>query len=166
MQNKFNLKIQHQQEFKSYEKYFRNHSSLLELGYNTREWRSAALSYEFGKNFDSNYTLLTGRLQQIVAQNLSFEYNLTRLSFSPDPSKKSTWIHVILANQNFTKDLFLKVFYQINSAIDKNNIQVVFVYRFQPPFGLLHERNRKGTAKFGETGTQGHTLFVKLAYVF
>jgi hypothetical protein len=60
----------------------------------------------------------------------------------------------------------LKIFYQIHTAIDKRNIQAVFVYRFQPPFGSLQVVYQKGTARFGETGTQGHTLFLKLAYVF
>ena len=51
-------------------------------------------------------------------------------------------------------------------GIDKENIQVLFVYRFQPPFGLIQLVYQKGTAAFGEAGTQGHTLFLKVAYVF
>ncbi|MFC2170285.1 DUF5916 domain-containing protein, partial [Acidobacteriota bacterium] len=166
LQNKFSLKLRHQQEYKLYEKEFRNHNSTLELGYNTREWRSVTLSYQFGKNFDSDFSLLGGRLRQYINQNLSVEYSLSRLFLSPDPENESTWIHVIVANQYFTKDLFLKLFYQTNSGIGKKNIQVVFVYRFQPPFGLVQLVYQKGTAKFGEAGTQGHTLFLKLAYVF
>jgi len=166
LENKLSFKLSHNQEYKLYEKGFRNYSSSLELGYNTREWESAALSFQFGKNFDSNFTLLSQKLKKNITQNLSLEYSLTKLSLSPDPYNESTWIHLILANQYFTKDLFLKVFYQINTVIDKHNIQAVFVYRFQPPFGLIQLAYQKGTAKFGEAGTQGHTLFLKLAYVF
>jgi hypothetical protein len=43
---------------------------------------------------------------------------------------------------------------------------VLFVYRFQPPFGLIQLAYQKGTARFGEAGTQGHTLFFKIAYMF
>jgi hypothetical protein len=45
-------------------------------------------------------------------------------------------------------------------------LQVVFVWRFQPPFGLVQLAYQKGTAKLGATGEQGHTLFFKVAYVF
>ncbi len=165
-QNKFRFKFRHDQEYKLYEKKFRNQSSILELGYKTREWESVILSYKFGKNFDSDFTLISGRLRQNISRSLSLEYNLTKLSYSPDPENRSTWIHVIRATQHFTNDLFFKIFYQINSTIDKRNIQAVFVYRFQPPFGSIQLAYQKGTATFGEKGTQDHTLFLKLAYIF
>jgi hypothetical protein len=164
--NKFSIRLRHNQEFKLFEKEFRNHSSILELGYNTREWESMKLSYQFGKNFDSDFNLLSGLIRQNINQNLSLEYDLTRLSLDPDPAEESTWIHVVRVTQYFTKDLFLKVFYQINTVIEKKNIQVVFVYRFQPPFGAIQVAYQKGTAEFGERGKQGHTLFLKLAYIF
>lgn len=166
LQNKLRFKFRHQQEYKLYEKKFRNYNSSVDIGYNTREWQSVSISYQNGRNFDSDFTLIAGKLRQYLSRNLSLEYTLTNLSLSPDPGNESTWIHVIVANQYFTKDLFLKLFYQINSVIDKRNIQVVFVYRFQPPFGLFQLAYQKGTAKFGEKGVQGHTLFLKLAYVF
>ena len=166
LQNKLRLKFRHEQEYKLFEKEFRNHNSSLDIGYNTREWQSVSMSYKYGRNFDSDFTLIGGRLRQYLSRDLSLEYTLSKLYLSPDPENESTWIHVIVANQYFTKDLFLKIFYQINSVIDKRNIQVVFVYRFQPPFGLFQLAYQKGTAKFGQKGVQGHTLFLKLAYVF
>ncbi|MBN1223546.1 MAG: carbohydrate binding family 9 domain-containing protein [Candidatus Aminicenantes bacterium] len=166
LRNKFNFSLQHNQEYKLYEKDFRNHRTRAEIGYNTREWESAALSYESGKNFDSDFSLISGIIRQKLSQSLSAEYSLTRLSLDPDPEKQSTWIHALRVNQYFTKDLFLKVFFQTNSSIDKQNIQIVLVYRFQPPFGLIQLAYQKGTAEFGERGDQGHTLFIKFAYVF
>ncbi|MCK4819026.1 hypothetical protein KA005_24850, partial [bacterium] len=166
LQNKFSFKFRHNQEYKLYEKEFRNYSSILELGYNTREWESVNLSYQFGRNFDSEFYLLTGLLKQKVTKDISFEYSLTRLALSPDPENESTWIHVIRTTQSFTTDLFLKLFYQINTAIEKRNIQVVFVYRFQPPFGFIQLAYQRGSTKFGIKGDEGHTLFLKLAYVF
>lgn len=160
LHNKLSLKIRHDQEYKLYEKEFRNFSSTVELGYNKREWESASVGFQIGKNFDSDFTLLSGMIKKNIARILSFEYSLSKLMLSPDPEKKSTWIHIILTNLYFTKDLFLKCFYQINSSIDKHNIQAVFVYRFQPPFGQIQLAYQKGTAKLGEAGTQGHTLFM------
>jgi hypothetical protein len=171
LQNKFSLNIEHTSEYKAqdnerFEKDFRNYETEFELGYNTREWQHARISYGFGRNFDSDFQLVKGRLNYKLTQDFSLQYSLTRLMFEPDPEGETTWIHVIRATNYFTNDLFIKVFYQINSAIDKKNIQVLFVYRFQPPFGFIQLAYQKGTARFGERGTQGHALFLKIAYMF
>jgi hypothetical protein len=171
LRNKFSLNVEHHQEFKGqddefFEKDFRNHETEFELGYNTREWQHASISYVFGRNFDSDFQLVEGSLNFKITQDFSFQYSLNRLMLDPDPEGESTWIHVIRATNYFTPDLFIKVFYQVNTSIDKHNVQVVFVYRFQPPFGLIQLAYQKGTARFGEAGTQGHTLFLKFAYMF
>jgi hypothetical protein len=166
LKNKLSFEVQHHEEYKLYEKDFRNRETELTLGYNTREWQSAEVTYSFGKNFDLDFRLVEGKLNYKVTRDFALEYGLTRLVFDPDPEKESTWIHVIRATNYFTKDLFLKVFYQVNSSIDKKNIQVLFVYRFQPPFGLIQLAYQKGTARFGEKGNQGHTLFFKIAFMF
>jgi hypothetical protein len=67
---------------------------------------------------------------------------------------------------NFTPDLFLKVFFQSSSAIDRKNVQAVFVWRYRPPFGTVQIAYERGTAPFGERSEQGNTLFLKLSYVF
>ncbi len=166
LKNKFSFGLRHEQEYKLFEKDFRNNYTTFDLGYNTREWQSVFAAYQFGRNYDSDFTLITAGVQQNLTRQLSLDYSLSKLELNPDPENESTWIHIFVANQYFTKDLFLKVFYQINTSIDKNNVQVTFAYRFQPPFGLVQVAYQKGTAEFGEVGTQGHTLFLKLAYVF
>jgi len=171
LKNKLSFAAEHHQEFKGqddefFEKDFRNHETGFTLGYNTREWQHASLSYGFGRNFDLDFQLVKGRLNYKITQDFSFQYSLTRLMFEPDPEEESTWIHVLRATYYFTNDLFIKIFYQENTSIDKQNIQVLFVYRFQPPFGLIQLAYQKGTARFGEAGTQGHTLFLKIAYMF
>lgn len=164
--NKFSFSTEHHQEFKLFEKKFRNNQTELQLGYNTRESQSASIAYIFGHNFEQDFQLVEGSLRYNFTKTFSFQYSLEYLSLKPDPEQESTWIHVIRASQYFTNDLFIKVFFQTNSAIDKRNIQVLFVYRFQPPFGSLQLAYQKGTARFGEKGAQGHTLFVKFAYMF
>ena len=79
---------------------------------------------------------------------------------------QGTWIHVLRADQFFTKDLFLRLFFQTNSAIDRKNTQVVFVYRYLPPFGTIQVAYQRGTAAFGQRSTQGDTLFLKATTVF
>lgn len=166
LRNKFSFEVQHSEEYKLYEKEFRNRQTELNLGYNTREWQSAEIAWSFGRNYDLDFHLVEGRLNYKLTSDFSLEYGLTRLTFNPDPEKENTWIHVFRATNYFAKDLFLKVFYQIHTAIDKRNIQVLFVYRFQPPFGLVQLAYQKGTARFGERGNQDHALFFKVAFVF
>ena len=48
----------------------------------------------------------------------------------------------------FTPDLLVRVFFQTNSAIDRRNIQAVFVYRYLPPFGQIQLAYQRGTAEF------------------
>jgi hypothetical protein len=166
LKNKFSLGIDHTREYKLYEKDFRNNETEFSLSYNEREWQSAHIEYAFGRNFDRDFRLYETGLNYMLARNLSLEYSLERLVFEPDPERESTWIHVIRATNYFTKDLFLKIFYQTNSSIDKHNVQVLFVWRFQPPFGMVQLAFQKGTARFGVRGSQGNTLFLKFAYMF
>ncbi len=166
LKNKFSITLEHHEEFKLYEKEFRNRQSEIDVGYNTREWQHASVTYSFGRNFDRDFQLLEGNVNFKLTQDLSISYGLERVLFDPDPENDSTWIHVVRATNYFTNDLFIKLFYQINTVIDKSNIQVLFVYRFQPPFGSIQVAYQKGTAEFGERGTQGHTLFIKFAYMF
>jgi hypothetical protein len=166
LKNKFSLAVEYHEEYKLYEKEFRNRESALQLGYNTREWQSVAVAYSFGRNFDLDFQLVEGNVNFKLTRDLSVSYELTRLIFVPDPERESTWIHVVRATNYFTPDIFIKLFYQINAVIDKSNIQVLFVYRFQPPFGSVQVAYQKGTGEFGERGTQGHTLFLKFAYMF
>ena len=53
-----------------------------------------------------------------------------------------------------------------NSAIERNNVQAVFVYRYLPPFGTLQVACQCGTAAFGQPSTQGNTMFLKATTVF
>lgn len=166
LKNKFSLQLEHHEEYKLYEKEFRNRESVIEVGYNTREWQSAELAYSFGRNFDLDFFLWEGSVNFKLTRDLSVSYLLEHVVFDPDPENETTWIHVVRATNYFTNDLFLKLFYQVNTTIDKSNIQVLFVYRFQPPFGSVQIAYQKGTGEFGERGTQGHTLFLKIAYMF
>jgi hypothetical protein len=166
LENKFSITAEHHEEYKLYEKDFRNRQTEIDIGYNTREWQNVSVAYSFGKNFDRDFQLLEGNVNFKLTKDLSISYGLERVLFDPDPENDSTWIHVIRATNYFTNDLFIKLFYQLNTVIDKSNIQVLFVYRFQPPFGSIQVAYQKGTGEFGEKGEQGHTLFLKFAYMF
>jgi len=164
--NRFTTSFDYAEEFKLFEDRFRNRAIGFDLGYNTREYQSVEIGYEFGRNFGADYALLSGGLKRKVTEQLSLEYELQRLTLTPDPDRESTWIHVFRGSQFFTKDLFLRFFYQINSAIERHNVQATFVYRYLPPFGTVQMVYQRGTAEFGQRSRQGHTLFVKATTVF
>lgn len=64
-----------------------------------------------------------------------------------------------------TSRLFLRVFFQTKSVINRRNVQAVFVYRYLPPFGTIQGAYQRGTAEFGPPSEQGHTLFLKITTV-
>jgi hypothetical protein len=164
--SRLNARAAHSEEFKRFEADFRNRRTRFQLGYNTREFQSARVAFQFGRNFDADFALWTGALGYKVTQGLSVEYELQRLTLEPDPADESTWIHVVRANQFFTNDLYLRAFFQTNSAIDRENVQAVFVYRYRPPFGTIQLAFQRGTAAFGQRSAQENTLFLKVTGVF
>jgi hypothetical protein len=166
LRNRLSFEVAHTEEFKRFEKDFRNRRTGFELGYNTREFQSVQVGYRVGRNFDADFQLWTAEAGYKLTPSLSVEYELERLALNPDPDRESTWIHVLRANQFFTKDLFLRVFFQTSSAIDRRNVQAVFVYRYNPPFGTIQVAYQRGTAGFGERSKQGNTLFLKVTGVF
>lgn len=166
LRNKWLGEFAIQEAFERFEKDFRNSEYTFGGGYDTRTGRSFSLSYGFGKNFDSRLRLLRGRTQVKITDAWNIYYSLTRLWLDPDPELETTLIHVLRSYYYFQNDLFVKVFYQTNSAILKRNAQVTFVWRFIPPFGALQIAYQHGTAPFGEPSDQGHTLFTKLSWVF
>lgn len=164
--NKLSIQAEHTEEYKLFEEEFRNSQTQFTLGYNTREWQSASVAYRFGRNFGLNFDLVTGTVNFRLVRDLSLEYGLTRLVFDPDPEGDSTWLHSLRTTYNFTNDLFLKLYCQVNSAIDKIGIQALFVYRFQPPFGLIQLAYQRSSTVLGVAGQGTSTLFMKIAYLF
>lgn len=164
--SRWSAEANYSEEFKAFELDYRNRQVGLIVGYNTREYQQVQAGYEFGRNFGSDYQLVTGRVRRKLSSALSAEYELQWLTLEPDPDSKSTWIHVLRVSQFFTKDLFLKLLFQTNSAIERQNIQAIFVYRYRPPFGTLQLAFQRGTAAFGQRSSQGNTVFVKATAVF
>jgi hypothetical protein len=164
--NRVSAELDYTEEYKLFEKDFRNRRVGVTLGYNTREYQSVSAGYEFGRNFDADYDLWRATARRKLSDESSVEYELQRVRFTPDPEGESTWIHVVRSSYFFTSDLFLRVFFQVNSAIERENLQATFVYRYLPPFGSVQVVYQRGTAAFGQRSDQGHTLFVKATTVF
>lgn len=164
--NRWSLEISHSEEFKLFEKEFRNRATGIDLGYNTREYTSASAEVEFGRSYDADFVLVSAGARWKPTPQSSLDYALEWLSLDPDPEDEGTWIHVLRASQFFTNDLYVQAFLQTNTVIDRREAQVVFVYRYRPPFGTVQLAFQRGRAEFGERSDQGNTVFLKGTWVF
>jgi hypothetical protein len=160
------IEIEHIDEYKLFEKSFRNNRTVLTGGWDSRTGTSFSVFAGTGENFDSDLTLYGGELEWAVGDSLRLEYSLTRLELAPDPENDTTWIHVVNGVYYLHPDLYFKLFIQTNTAIDKLNIQAAWVWRFMPPFGAVQVAYQQGTSDVGQESEQGHTLFTKLSWVF
>lgn len=163
--NRWNVTALHQNKFEQFEKGFHNDLSEVGVGYNTREFQSWQVSYTSGRNFDSDLRAVNAKLARKISKKLSVEYQLSRVWLDPDPSQRATVINVFRVRQNFTRDMFVRLFFQTNSVIDRRSLETVFVWRHRPPFGSLQFAFQRGRAAFGQRSEQANTYFVKLTHV-
>jgi hypothetical protein len=59
LRNRLSTEVSWVEEFKRFEKDFRNRQVGFDVGYNTREYQSLATGVQFGRNFDADYLLWT-----------------------------------------------------------------------------------------------------------
>ncbi len=163
--NRWTLEVSHDEEFKLFEKEFRNRASSIDLGYNTREFTSASTEVEIGRSFDADFVLVSATARFKPTDQSSLEYTLEWLSLDPDPDGEGTWIHVLQGSQFFTTDLYVQAFLQTNTVIDRREAQIIFVYRYRPPFGTIQLAFQRGRAGFGERSQQANTIFLKGTWV-
>jgi hypothetical protein len=166
MTSGWQFELSYLDEFELFEKEYRNSLTSFEFGYDNRQGRSVFLEAGTGTNFDSDLQLATLRAEFRISSAWGFQYDVTWLELDPDPELESTWIHVLRSSYYFTNDLFVSLFVQTNSVISKENVQLLGVWRFKPPFGSLQVAYQRGTSEFGEPSEQGDTLFTKLSWVF
>ena len=160
------IEIEYSDEFKLFEKEFRNKLVKTELGWDDRAGTSFFAGYGIGTNFDSDIRLFEAEANVRISKAWAVEYSFTRLELTPDPELETTSIHVLRTSYYFNPDLFVKLLVQTNSAIDKNNIQALVVWRMLPPFGALQVAYQRGTSELGEESDQDDTLFAKFSWVF
>jgi hypothetical protein len=158
--------LSYDEEFELFEKEFRNSICEAEIGHDNRAGRSFKLSAGVGENYDSDLRLFGFETELSLSEGWDLSYELTRLELDPDPEHETTWIHVFRTSYHFTNDLYLRLFAQTNSVIDKENVQVLLVWRFLPPFGSLQVAYQRGTSEMGARSEQGDSVFTKLSWVF
>ncbi len=170
--NKISLDLAYNNEYKNQYRDqmddFYNHFYRAELGYNTDEATFGKLGYTVGHNFGKDFQLWTAETKLRVFQKLNLTYELNIIKFDPDPENKSTVINVLGADYFFHKDLWIRVFTQNNSAINKYYFYGLFGWRFKPPFGavyLIYSSDKYDVYLPTDTDIiQSKLLFLKLTY--
>jgi hypothetical protein len=166
MRNGLEFEINYRNEYRLIEpEGYYNQQTTFRGGWNSRDGRSIFFDVGTGVNFDNDLFLYGGEARWAFGDSLRLAYTLTRAELSPDFENESTTIHVFETTYAFSPDLYVRAFFQSNSFIDKENVQVLGVWRFNPPFGQLQVAYQKGTSAFGTQSSQGHTFFTKLAWV-
>lgn len=165
LRNGWEFEIARRDEYRLFEKGYQNDQTTFTGGWNSRDGRAVSAYIGKGRNFGNDLLLFGGEAHYAIGDSWRVSYNLTRLELSPDLKSESTTIHVFETSYSFTPDLFVRGFVQTNSAIDKQNIQLLGVWRFNPPFGSLQVAYQRGTSAFGQQSSQGDTVFTKLAWV-
>ncbi len=160
------VELSYEDAYELFEKEFRNSLTSLQVGYDNRSGKSFAVEVGTGKNYDSDLMLATVEVGLNLLSALDLSYEGTWLELDPDPENESTWIHVFRAKYHFTNNLFVNLFWQTNSVIQKENIQLLGVWRFLPPFGSLQVAYQRGTSEIGTPSDQGDSVFTKLQWVF
>jgi hypothetical protein len=179
---KWSLKLTNNEEFKAeepglFEKDFRNSLYQADLTFDTKTGRSVSAYYGKGTNFDSDLERYGGRIDLKITDALNATYNLTRIWFSPDDNDRSSWIHYVRATYYVNKDMYFKLFYQskydltgtfTSSEFDleRETTQLVYVWRFFPPFGSLQLAYQEGPSQISDEPGQYRTVFTKLSWVF
>ena len=158
---RWSLDLTNDEEFKAeeaglFEKDFRNSLNQAKLTFDTRTGTAVSAYYGRGLNFDSDLDQFGGVVDWTITDALTATYDLKRVWFDPDPHDRSSWVHFVRATYYVNKDMFFKVFYQTRYDVtgslsspmfdlERETIQLLYVWRFFPPFGSLQLAYQEGT---------------------
>ncbi|MBN2090856.1 carbohydrate binding family 9 domain-containing protein [candidate division KSB1 bacterium] len=166
LKNRLSLDLAYNDEFKLYEKKFYNHQYNILTGYNTDEWASASVGATWGRNYDRDFELYTVSFRIRPVGNLTLDYAFKRLFYSPDLTRRSTFLNILMVDYNFTRDLWFRILAQNNTVDDRLYFYGLFAWRFQPPFGAMYLIYT--TDEFEPVNTfspqKNRIFFLKLAY--
>ncbi len=154
------------EDFKLFEKEFRNDRVIFAVAWDGRDGRFLSAKAGSGRNFDSDFKVYGANLRWPLGDHFRLSYDFTWLDYEPNSTIPSSKIHVFEALYSFHANLYAKLLFQTNSAIDKENVQALWVWRFKPPFGSLQLAYQRGTSARGEVSEQGDSFFTKFSWVF
>ncbi len=179
---KWDFSLSYVDEFKAeydpfFEKDFNNHLLTNKLEFDNKKGMSLSFAYIIGHNYDRDLEKVSGGIDLKILDGWNLSYHFDKHWFSPADPDDNSWIHYIRTTYYINKDLYFKLFYQskyrflrewTNPKFEllRNTIQIVFVWRFLPPFGSLQLAYQEGSTRYTDEEGQGRTLFAKLSWVF
>ncbi len=147
-----------------FDRHYFNRQHELALGYRTEEWASTALTYSWGRVYDSRLSLWEVEVNRVLIPRLTVSYTLEHLRLEPDPEEENTTLHVLRVDYAVTPDLFGRVFTQTNSEAERFYLYGLFGWRFAPPFGSLYVTYMRDRFRAGDGRQSRPVLFLKLGY--
>ena len=171
------LKLSWSEEFKRFEKDFRNRDASGTLSYDNKRGFSLSTGYGKGFNYDRDLQHASLGFDVKILDGWNLSYQIKGYWFDPDNDDDNTVIHYVRSTYYLNKDLYFKLFYQsrydvtervFNPDFDltRQTAQFVFVWRFLPPFGSLQLAYQRGATIVTEDFNQDQSLFAKLSWVF
>jgi hypothetical protein len=174
---KWTLTLRYNDEFKRYEKDFRNNIFETNLKYDNKKGNTVFVNLGIGHNFDRDFDQIGGGIDLNILKGLNLTYQIKRYWFTPNTGNDSNIMHFIRCTYYMNKDVYWKLFYQSRYDItegasdliydlSREILQFVFVWRFLPPFGSVQIAFQQGTARITDIEGREKTLFTKLSWVF
>jgi hypothetical protein len=174
---KWNVEIEYVEEFKRYEKDFRNHVVETTVEYDNKEGSVVSLGYGVGKNYDRDFDQIKAGVDLKLLEGWNLTYHIEKYWFRPYDPDDNSIIHYLRSTYYINKDMYCKVFYQTKYSVrgrfsdldldlSRETVQFVFVWRFLPPFGSLQLAYQQGTTRVTDVAGSEKTFFSKLSWVF
>lgn len=178
--NRFSIGVYHREEFKLYEKEFRNKQTRMLLGFNLKEdWQKVLLMVSFGNNFDASYDMIEIVKRLKPTEDFIIEYHLTRLKYSRQaknmPHARSGWIHNLRMVVHMSAKVNGKIYFQYNTktrvaqgakqANKRFSLQAFLDFLLSDSL-FLQVGTRNTTTEFGLERPDGPTAFCRVQYIF
>jgi hypothetical protein len=169
-QNRFEISFVHTEEYKLFDREYRNKRSRIFLGLDTQEWTLFNIILTLGNNYGDRFRLAELNKRYIVNSNFSFEYSLQFLLYPKLGGGREVetdfMYHLLKGTYNFNQKVSLEGYVQYTDRIKKTNFQAFLFYRFRPPAGLIQIGMQKGNPYRGLQDDWPTTFFIKCSYAF
>ena len=174
---KWDWSISNNSQLIRFEKDFRNSQVSNSIQYDSKTGTIASMGYSFGKNYDRDFDSLTGSLDVKLMRGWDVEYSVSRYWFRPGNREDNSLIHYVRSTYYVNPDMYFKLFYQtrytIFGDIDisdfdtlRQNVQLLYVWRFLPPFGSLQLAYQEGSIMYTDRANDNQkSFFCKLSWV-
>ena len=174
---KWSLELKGEDEFKRFEKDFRNYLIEGDLGYDNKKGSRISLLFGSGVNYDRDFEQVGAGLELKLLSGWNLTYQVRKYWFRPFDPEDNSLLHYLRSTYYFNKDMYVKLFYQtkyrtrggladLDLDLSRETVQLVFVWRFLPPFGSLQLAYQEGTTRVTEIAGSERTFFMKFSWVF